>query len=128
MTDTRNLLVELFVEELPPKALNKLGLAFADRIFEELVSTRFVEPQRKSDVQWFASPRRLAVFVPEVYASTPDAREVKKLMPRKVAYTADGQPTKALFKKLESLGYVSGALPADDLRIQLEMEMPNTCT
>ena len=29
MTDVKNLLVELFVEELPPKALKKLGEAFA---------------------------------------------------------------------------------------------------
>ena len=28
MSDTKNLLVELFVEELPPKALKKLGEAF----------------------------------------------------------------------------------------------------
>ena len=30
MTTTKNLLVELFVEELPPKALKKLGESFAE--------------------------------------------------------------------------------------------------
>jgi glycyl-tRNA synthetase beta chain len=33
---TQNLLVELFVEELPPKALNKLGEAFSTTLFESL--------------------------------------------------------------------------------------------
>ena len=33
---TKNLLVELFVEELPPKALKKLGEAFAGVLFEQL--------------------------------------------------------------------------------------------
>ena len=33
---TKNLLVELFVEELPPKALKKLGDAFANQLFEQL--------------------------------------------------------------------------------------------
>ena len=32
----KNLLVELFVEELPPKALKKLGEAFARGLFEGL--------------------------------------------------------------------------------------------
>ncbi|WP_373368281.1 glycine--tRNA ligase subunit beta [Ottowia beijingensis] len=34
----QNLLVELFVEELPPKALKKLGEAFAGTLFEQLKS------------------------------------------------------------------------------------------
>jgi glycyl-tRNA synthetase beta subunit len=32
----QNLLVELFVEELPPKALNKLGAAFSGVLAEQL--------------------------------------------------------------------------------------------
>jgi len=41
---TKNLLVELFVEELPPKALKKLGEAFANGLADSCkawpVSTR----------------------------------------------------------------------------------------
>ena len=37
-----SLLVELFTEELPPKALNKLGVSFASTLFEELVAAGFV--------------------------------------------------------------------------------------
>ena len=36
MSDTKNLLVELFVEELPPKALKKLGEAFANTLADGL--------------------------------------------------------------------------------------------
>ena len=112
---TKNLLVELFVEELPPKALKKLGDAFSKRLFDELVSTRFVEPEQEKSVVSYASPRRLATWIPNVYGSTPNTKETKKLMPAKVAYGSDGKPTTALLKKLESLGYVKGAVPSDDL-------------
>ena len=115
---TANLLVELFVEELPPKALKKLGEAFAKRLFDELVSTRFVEPEQEPNVQGFASPRRLAVLIPQVRGSTPATNEMRKLMPKKVAYDAAGQPTKALLKKLEGLGYPPGTVPTDDLVVQ----------
>jgi glycyl-tRNA synthetase beta chain len=36
MSTTKNLLVELLVEELPPKALKKLGEAFAESLLEGL--------------------------------------------------------------------------------------------
>ncbi len=115
---TQNLLVELFVEELPPKALKKLGEAFSARLFDELVSKRFVEPEQERMVVGFASPRRLAAWIPNVYGSTPNTKEIKKLMPAKVAYGPDGKPTTAMLKKLASLGYVEGALPSDDLYIE----------
>ena len=59
---TETLLVELGTEELPPKALKSLGLAFRDGIVDGL-------KQRELDygqVQWFATPRRLAVLVFEL--------------------------------------------------------------
>ncbi len=65
-TDT--LLVELGTEELPPKALKSLGLAFRDGIVRGL-------QERKlgfGEVQWFATPRRLAVLVTEVQLQVPD--------------------------------------------------------
>lgn len=65
-TDT--LLVELGTEELPPKALKSLGLAFRDGITQGL-------QQRElgfGEVQWFASPRRLAVLIKQVDLQAPD--------------------------------------------------------
>jgi glycyl-tRNA synthetase beta chain len=65
-TDT--LLVELGTEELPPKALKSLGLAFRDGIVRGLQERRLIF----GEVQWFATPRRLAVLVAEVQLQVPD--------------------------------------------------------
>jgi len=51
---TQNLLVELFVEELPPKALQKLGDAFANVLFDQLKAQGLVGLD--SGVTAFASP------------------------------------------------------------------------
>ena len=53
---TKNLLVELFVEELPPKALKKLGEAFSATLFESLKAQGLAAAD--SAVTPFASPRR----------------------------------------------------------------------
>ncbi len=54
--DMKNLLVELVCEELPPKALKKLGEAFSSSLVASLHAQGLVgaNPQAKS----FASPRR----------------------------------------------------------------------
>ena len=54
---TQNLLVELFVEELPPKALKKLGDAFASQLAEQLRAQGLVNAD--SVVTAYATPRRL---------------------------------------------------------------------
>ena len=54
----KNLLVELFVEELPPKALNKLGEAFSNVLFESLKAQGLT--LENATVTAFATPRRLA--------------------------------------------------------------------
>ncbi len=65
-TDT--LLVELGTEELPPKALKSLGLAFRDGIVRGLQERQL----NFGEVQWFATPRRLAVLIAEVQLQAPD--------------------------------------------------------
>lgn len=59
---TETLLVELGTEELPPKALKLLGLAFRDGIVEGLKQREL----QHGDVQWFATPRRLAILVEQL--------------------------------------------------------------
>ncbi|HEX7437082.1 MAG TPA: glycine--tRNA ligase subunit beta [Caldimonas sp.] len=102
MTQSRNLLVELFVEELPPKALKKLGEAFADGVANGLI--RFQLKQRLADWKWYASPRRLAVFIPDVAHVAVDRIDQVKLMPVSVGLGPDGRATPALAKKLAALG------------------------
>ncbi len=99
---THNLLVELFVEELPPKALKKLGEAFANTLADSLKAQGLAGAQAL--VASFASPRRLAVHVGQVAARAADQARQTKLMPVAVALDAGGAPTPALLKKLASLG------------------------
>ncbi|HEY1393865.1 MAG TPA: glycine--tRNA ligase subunit beta, partial [Methylibium sp.] len=104
MTTKKNLLVELFVEELPPKALKQLGEAFAVSIFNLLEKAQLVLRAEVADVKTFASPRRLAVFIPNVQLRAIDRSESQKLMPVSVGLDAQGQATPALLKKLAALG------------------------
>ena len=93
------LLVELFTEELPPKALKKLGDAFASGVYAGLVSRGLVAVD--ANVEMFATPRRLAVRIADVSGIAADRSEAKKLMPVKVAFDVADNPTPALQKRLE---------------------------
>ncbi len=106
---TPNLLVELFVEELPPKALKKLGEAFAGTLFEQLQSQGLAAAD--SHVTPYASPRRLAAHITRVAAKAADKSVQQKLMPVSVALGADGQPTPALLKKLQAVGADPSVVP-----------------
>jgi glycyl-tRNA synthetase beta chain len=105
----KNLLVELFVEELPPKSLKKLGESFADTLSASLVSQGLVLPG--GQVTAFASPRRLAVQVECVIVQAADKPVSQKLMPVKVGLDAAGNATPALLKKLASLGADASVVP-----------------
>ncbi|MEB5963430.1 glycine--tRNA ligase subunit beta [Comamonas testosteroni] len=106
-----NLLVELFVEELPPKALQKLGDAFAAVIFEQLKAQGLLA-STESRLTAYASPRRLAVHITEVLPQAEDKAVSQKLMPVSVALDAEGKPTAALLKKLSALGADESAVAA----------------
>ncbi len=106
--NTASLLVELFVEELPPKALRHLGEAFADVLFGQLVAQGLTEPASQHVA--YASPRRLAVHVSQVRVQAEDQAVSHKLMPVAVGLTADGQATPALLKKLAALGADASAI------------------
>ncbi|WP_303786489.1 glycine--tRNA ligase subunit beta [Azovibrio restrictus] len=98
----KNLLVELFVEELPPKALKKLGETFASALAHSLKNAGLAPST--AAVTAYATPRRLAAHVTDVLAVAPDKPVVQKLMPVAVGLDADGNATPALLKKLAALG------------------------
>ena len=104
----QNLLVELFVEELPPKALKKLGEAFAQVLGQKLVA-QGLAPQ-DAVVTPYASPRRLAAHVTGVLPRAADRAVSQKLMPVAVGLDAAGQPTPALLKRLAALGADASAV------------------
>jgi len=100
---TQSLLVELRVEELPPKALKRLGEAFAQGLLSAL-KTRGLAGEH-SAVTGYATPRRLAAHVSAVHAVAADQEATRKVMPLSVALDASGRPTTALRKALSRLGH-----------------------
>ncbi len=105
---TQNLLLELFVEELPPKALRKLGDAFAGVLFDQLKAQGLTTAESK--LTSFASPRRLAAHVTLVSEAAADKAVSQKLMPVTVGLDASGNATPALLKKLAALGADASAV------------------
>jgi len=106
---TKNLLLELFVEELPPKALKALGGSFSNALAESLRASGLATAQ--SVVTAFASPRRLGAHISGVRAQADDKQVSQKLMPVAVALDATGNPTPALMKKLTALGFDATVVP-----------------
>ena len=99
---SKNLLVELLVEELPPKSLKKLGEAFAEVLASNLKLQGLVTGA--GVVTAYATPRRLAVHIADVALQAADKPVSQKLMPVAVGLDASGQATPALLKKLTALG------------------------
>lgn len=93
------LLVELLTEELPPGSLAALGREFALRVLEGLAARRLVSPG--AQLRSFATPRRLAVQVPEVLSVAPD--EEKEIQ---------GPPAGAPAQALEGFARKVGVAPA----------------
>ena len=107
--NSQNLLVELFVEELPPKSLKKLGESFADVLATSLKSQGLAAGDVV--VTAYATPRRLAAHVASVAAQAADKSLSQKLMPVAVGLDANGQATPALLKKLAALGVNASVVP-----------------
>ena len=73
---SQTLLIELFTEELPPKALNQLGNHLAQSIAEGLEKAQLIDGA--TEYTAYASPRRLAVQVARVKSEQADQHIVKK--------------------------------------------------
>jgi len=114
------LLVELLTEELPPKALPRLGETFATRIAEGLKAKGLAPVD--AAFRSFASPRRLAVTVAQVAAEAAAKEVTEKLMPVSVALDAEGKPTPALLKKMEAKGIAAEALARFERRLDGKAE------
>ena len=99
----QTLLVELQTEELPPKALVKLGAAYAAGIANGLKARDFLEAD--SVVTTHATPRRLAVTITNVRGTSPDKSIREKVLPVSVALDKEGNPSAPLGKKLAALGF-----------------------
>ena len=113
-SQTRPLLVELLTEELPPKALQRLGQAFAESLRNGLEQQHLLADA--CVVRPLATPRRLAALFDAVLGQAPEQHYTEKLMPVKVGLTAEREKTPALQKKLQAKGLAD--LAVDDLIIE----------
>ena len=104
-----SLLVELLTEELPPKSLKKLGEVFAQGIAQGLSAHKLTSAA--SVVSSYATPRRLAVQISHVAATSPDEQRRDKVLPVTVAFDAAGKATAPLLKKLTAMGLTPAAVP-----------------
>lgn len=91
MAETRDLLIEIGVEELPPKALSSLALAFEQGIHEGLEKAGLA----CAALRRFATPRRLAVWVENLPERQTDRRLERRGPALSAAFDAAGNPTKA---------------------------------
>ncbi|KFL22296.1 Glycine--tRNA ligase beta subunit [Ralstonia pickettii] len=100
------LLIELLTEELPPKALARLGEAFARGLFDGLSAQGLLE--EGAAVEGFATPRRLAASITGVRRTAPDRELREKVLPVTIAFDAEGKPAAPLVKKLAALAKTVG--------------------
>jgi len=90
MTATRDLLVEIGTEELPPKSLGRMR----DALQSSLDTLLDEQGLAHGDSRAYATPRRLAVVIRDVPVAQAD-REITKRGPAvKAAFDAEGKPTK----------------------------------
>ena len=106
-----NLLIELLTEELPPDSLEILGNQLGENISSELLSKKLID---KSDIQSFATPRRIAVHIKSVKKEAEDEKKLIKIMPYSVGFDENGKPTQPLIKKL---GSIDKTIKVEDLEI-----------
>ncbi len=91
MSETADFLVELGTEELPPKALGRLEQAFADGVQSRLSDAGL----SMGKLQSFATPRRLAILINDLQLHQAAQKIEKRGPPTRIAFDADGKPTRA---------------------------------
>ena len=121
--NTETLVVELLTEELPPKALKRLGEAFAHSLTQGLKDQGLLE--QESVTTAFATPRRLAVSITHVRSVGRDQPIDRKLLPRAQVDGSGGAASPILKKRLAKEGreHLAALYPegrADDDRLYIK--------
>lgn len=91
MTETKDLLIEIGTEELPPKSLKRLATAFKEEICKSLQE----QGLNFSDANWYATPRRLSVLVNDLEITQQDKEQQRRGPALSAAFDDDGKPTRA---------------------------------
>jgi glycyl-tRNA synthetase beta chain len=106
MSTSRDFLVEIGTEELPPKSLTALAAAFAEGIEKGVVDAGL----KRGAVERFATPRRLAVRVRRLAERQPDRAVERRGPPVRAAFDAQGTPTQAALAFAKGCGVEVSAL------------------
>jgi glycyl-tRNA synthetase beta chain len=106
MIKNADFLVEIHTEELPPKALRKLGESFKQQMTDRLQKADL----KHAEIFFYATPRRLAVLVKELVAAQPDQVVERKGPALSVAFDAQGQPSQACIGFARSCGVTPAEL------------------
>jgi glycyl-tRNA synthetase beta chain len=88
-TQTRDLLIEVGTEELPPKALPRLSQAFTDGVRKGLEQAGLAF----GTVHSYAAPRRLALWIEGLAAAQSDREQIRRGPALTAAFDGDGNPT-----------------------------------
>jgi len=105
MSSTKDLLIEIGTEELPPKALQTLSKAFTAGVVAGLKEASL----EASEVISYAAPRRLAILLKDVPTKQADQSVERKGPAKAAAFDADGNPTKAV----EGFAHSCGVAPQE---------------
>ncbi len=110
-------LFELGTEELPPTSLKNLAEALLQNVCT-LLSKHHLHFEEQA-ARWFATPRRLAILIPDLAKEQPDRQECVDGPPLKACWAADGSPTAALLGFARKQGVNIDQLQKGTDRIQL---------
>jgi glycyl-tRNA synthetase beta chain len=91
MSNTKDLLIEIGTEELPPKSLKKLAKAFKEEVSQSLHEQEL----NYSDAAWYATPRRLSLAFNGLETTQEDKKQQKRGPAVSAAFDEDGKPTRA---------------------------------
>ncbi|VXB45932.1 glycine tRNA synthetase, beta subunit [Pseudomonas sp. 8BK] len=117
---TRDFLVELGTEELPPKALKTLGEAFLAGIEKGLKTAGLSYGQ----VRYYAAPRRLAVLVEQLATQQPDRTVNLDGPPVQAAFDKDGNPTQAALGFAKKCGVELSQIDQSGPKLKFSQSIP----
>jgi len=126
--NTRDLLIEIGTEEMPPKALAALAEDFDTRLHGQLWRIHDLHEPGKTTTQYYFSPRRIAIIYENIRIRQPD-RQVERYGPAiAVAFDADGKPTKAAEGFARSSGTTVDQLEQKDGKLFFSELQPGVTT
>ncbi|MFN3234847.1 MAG: glycine--tRNA ligase subunit beta [Gammaproteobacteria bacterium] len=100
MSEFQDFLVEIQTEELPPKMLRGLSIAFEKYLVHGLHGAHLIFEESRC----FAAPRRLAVYVKKLSAHQPNQTQERKGPAVQAAYDDKGKPLPAAVGFAKSCG------------------------